>query len=300
MLALRLPHLALMMAVNLAWGLNFIAVKYAVDELPPVFATGLRFLLIFLLLLPVLRPVPGKMKDLLLAAITIGAVHFSVLYYAISIADNMSSVAIATLTNVPFATILAVIFLRERIGIYSISGLILAFTGVMVLGFDPRAFDQMTSLLLVMLAAFIYAVGAILLRRLSGVGVFNLQAWIGVSGAIAVLGLSFLVESGQWPALQVASWYAIGGVIFSSVFSSIIGHGGLYYLLKRYPVSTITPLTLLSQVFAVIASILILGDVLTWRILLGGLLTFAGASIIVYRKKQKAFGALPADPEKRT
>lgn len=299
MLALRLPHLALMMAVNLAWGLNFIAAKYAVDELPPVFATGLRFLLIFLLLLPIIRPVPGKMKDLLLAAVVIGALHFGVLYYAISIAENMSSVAIATLTNVPFATILAVIFLKERIGIYSISGLVLAFTGVMVLGFDPQAFDHMGSLGLVMLAAFIYAVGAILLRRLSGVGVLNLQVWIGLTGTIAVLGLSFLIEGGQLEALQAASWYAKGGVVFSAVVSSIIGHGGVYYLLKRYPVTTITPLTLLSQVFAVIASVFILGDTLTTRIIIGGVLTFAGAGIIVYRKKQKTFGAIPADPEKR-
>jgi O-acetylserine/cysteine efflux transporter len=297
MLALRLPHLAIMMAVNLAWGLNFIAAKYAVDELPPIFATGLRFLLIFLVLLPILRPVPGKMKSLLLAAFVIGALHFSVLYYAISIAENMSSVAIATLTNVPFATILAVVFLKERIGIYSMTGLVLAFGGVMVLGFDPEAFNHMTSLLLVMLAAFIYAVGAILLRRLSGVGVLTLQAWIGLCGTIAVLGLSFLVEHGQLEALQAASWYARGGVIFSALVSSIIGHGGLYYLLKRYPVTTITPLTLLSQVFAVIASVVILGDVLTARIVLGGVLTFAGAGIIVYRKKQKTFGAIP--PEKR-
>ena len=297
MLALRLPHLALMMAVNLAWGLNFIAAKYAVDELPPVFATGLRFLLIFLVLLPILRPVPGKMKDLLQAAIVIGAVHFGVLYYAISIAENMSSVAIATLTNVPFATILAVLFLKERIGIYSISGLVLAFAGVMVLGFDPKAFEHMASLGLVMLAAFIYAVGTILLRRLSGVGVLNLQAWIGLTGTFAVLGLSFLVESGQWQALAAASWKATGGVVFSAIVASIIGHGGVYYLLKRYPVTTITPLTLLSQVVAVIASVLILGDVLTPRIFLGGLLTFAGAGIIVYRKKQKAAGAIPGGSE---
>ena len=126
------------LAVNLSWGLNFLAIKYAVDEMPPVFAAGLRFALIFILLLPFLRLPKGNIKPLLTAAFVIGALHFGILYYAISLADDISSVAIATLTNVPFATLLAIIFLGERIGLISIAGMVLAFSGVMVLGFDPK------------------------------------------------------------------------------------------------------------------------------------------------------------------
>ena len=294
---MRLPHLASMMVINLAWGLNFIAGKFAIDEMPPLFVTGLRFVLVFILLLPFLRFVEGKMRQMILVALVMGAVHFSILFYAISVAEDISSVAIVTLTNVPFATILAVVFLGERIGIYSLTGLVLAFTGVMVLGFDPKAFDQMETLLLVMLAAFMYAIGAILLRRLTGVHVMNLQCWIGLIGMIVVLSLSFLVETGQFEALEAATWKGKGGVIFSAVGASIIGHGGIYYLLKRYPVSTIAPLTLLSQLFAVIASVLILGEVLTPRMWLGGFLTFIGVGVIVFRKKQKTVGAIPQKSE---
>jgi len=290
---MRLPHLALMMVINLAWGLNFIAGKFAIDEMPPLFVTGLRFVLVFILLLPFLRIVEGKMKQLILAASVIGALHFSILFYAISVAEDISSVAIVTLTNVPFATILAVLFLGERIGIYSLAALVTAFAGVMILGFDPKAFDQMESLLLVMLAAFTYAVGAILLRRLTGVHVMNLQCWIGLIGVAAVLPLSFLVETGQFAALEAASWKGRGGVIFSALGASIIGHGGIYFLLKRYPVSTITPLTLLSQLFAVIASVIILDEILTWNMWLGGFLTFFGVGVIVFRKKFKTVGAIP-------
>ena len=229
---MRLPHLALMMVINLAWGLNFIAGKFAIDEMPPLFVTGLRFVIVFALLVPFLRIVEGKMKHLVSAAFVIGALHFGILFYAISVAHDISSVAIVTLTNVPFATILAVMFLGEKIGLYSLAGLVAAFAGVMILGFDPKAFDQMEALLLVMLAAFCYAVGAIMLRRLTGVHVMNLQCWLGLIGMIAVLSLSFLVESGQWEALQASTWKGKGGVIFSAVGSSIIGHGGIYYLFE--------------------------------------------------------------------
>ncbi|MHA1543720.1 MAG: DMT family transporter, partial [Alphaproteobacteria bacterium] len=267
--------------------LNFLAIKYAIDELPTIFSAGLRFALVFLVLFPFMRIIPGKMKQLLLAGFIIGALHFSVLYIAMAYAEDISSVAIATLTNVPFATILAVFFLGERIGIFSLAGTVMAFAGVMVIGFDPKALDHFFDLSLVMFASFLYATGAILLRRLSGVSVMNLQGWIGLIGMISVLSVSFLLETGQIDALVASSWQARGGVIFSALGSSVIGHGGLYFLIKRYPVSTVAPLTLLSQIFAGASGVIILGEVLTTKMILGGILTFGGVAVILLRQKKK-------------
>jgi len=281
-------HLLVLLALNLAWGLNFLAIKYAIDELPTIFSAGLRFALVFLILFPFMRIIPGKMKQLFLAGFVIGALHFSVLYIAMAYAEDISSVAIATLTNVPFATILAVFFLGERIGIFSLAGTVMAFAGVMVIGFDPKALDHFFDLSLVMFASFLYATGAILLRRLSGVSVMNLQGWIGLIGMVSVLSVSFLLETGQIDALIASSWQARGGVIFSALGSSIIGHGGLYFLIKRYPVSTVAPLTLLSQIFAVASGVIILGEVLTTKMILGGLLTFGGVAVILLRQKKKS------------
>lgn len=284
---MNLAHLFVLLALNLAWGLNFLAIRYAIDEIPAIFSAGLRFALVFLVLFPFLRIIPGKMKQLFLAAFIIGALHFSVLYTAMTFSEDISSVAIATLTNVPFATILAVFFLGERIGIFTLTGTILAFAGVMIIGFDPKALDHLFDLTLVMFAAFLYAVGAILLRRLSGVSVMNLQAWIGLIGMVTVLSLSFFIETGQVDALIASSWQARGGVIFSALGSSIVGHGGLYFLIKRYPVSTIAPLTLLSQIFAVASGVIILGEILTTKMILGGILTFGGVAVILLRQKKK-------------
>lgn len=285
MLIMRPLDFVLMVLINLVWGLNFAAAKYAVDELPPIFATGLRFFMILVLLFPILRPVPGNMKDLILVSITTGAIHFAVLYYGISLAGNMSSVALVSLTNIPFAMLLAVFFLKEKVVVSSMLGLCLSFAGVLVLSFEPLGFSHVTSLFLVVLAAFVYAVGTILMKNLKDIGILNLQAWIGLSGSVAILGLSFILEKGQWHSLQGASWYAKGGIIFSAAVSSIFGHGGIYYLLKRYPVTVITPLTLLSQIFAVLVSVFLLGDNLSERILLGGLLIFMGTAVILYQKK---------------
>ncbi len=64
-------HLMLMALINILWGFNFVATKWAVMEIPPVFTASLRFLIVLDLLTPFLKIVKGKMKPLLELAIVI-------------------------------------------------------------------------------------------------------------------------------------------------------------------------------------------------------------------------------------
>ena len=47
------------------------------------------------------------------------------------------------------------------------------------------------------------------------------------------------------------------------------------------------PFTVLAPVFAVILSIIVLGEVMSDRMVAGGLLAFAGVSVITFRNKQE-------------
>jgi len=68
--------------------------------------------------------------------------------------------------------------------------------------------------------------------------------------------------------------------VYSALGASLIGHGIVYHLLGRYPVSITTPLMLLTPVLAVAFGVLLWGDVLTWRLILGGAMTLAGIVVI--------------------
>mgnify|MGYP003295686216 CR=1 FL=1 len=64
--------LALLIGMNLIWGLNLIASKIGVEQIPPVFFTALRFGALALILIPFLRLHRGQMLNLLAAAIFTG------------------------------------------------------------------------------------------------------------------------------------------------------------------------------------------------------------------------------------
>ncbi len=185
------------------------------------------------------------------------------MFIAVAMTDEMSVIVIGTLFNVPFATILAVFFLKETLGWKRILGLLLSFVGIGILAFDPKGFTYLNGLTLVLVSAFFYATGTIFMKRLKGVHPLTLQAWILLIGFPFLISVSYFYESGQLLALENASFRAGGSIVYSAIAASIIGHGSIYFLLQKYPVTTIAPQTLMAQFFAIIFSVMFLGDILT-------------------------------------
>ena len=188
-------HLLMMTLINILWGFNFIATKWITLEFPPAFGAAFRFLIVFILLLPFLKIVKNKMKPLLITATTLSTLHFGIMFLAISFTEDMSVIVIGSLINVPLATLLAVLFLNEKLGWKRITGLLLAFGGIGILTFDPRAFSYLDGLSLVLLSAFFYAVGTIFMRKLRDVHPLTLQAWVGLIGFPSLLIISLLFET---------------------------------------------------------------------------------------------------------
>ena len=111
--------------------------------------------------------------------------------------ENISAVAVAAQLVVPFSTILAIMFLGERIGITRTVAIALSFLGVVVLAFEPFGPEHTISLGLAVLAALALSVSAILMRSLKDVAVFNLQAWIALVSTIVLSILALIFEPQQ-------------------------------------------------------------------------------------------------------
>ncbi len=280
------PHIALILIITLIWGFNFVAGKAGVDEMPPILFTGLRFLLLFVVLSPFLRIHRGQMWPIFVISMTMGGVHFALFYGGLAAADDVSTVAIAVQLGVPFSTIMSILFLNEKVYWRRWSGIALSFLGVMVIGFDPRVFTYIDGLMLVVAAAFVGSIAMIFMRQLKDVPVFQLQAWIALLSWPLLFLFSAIMEQDQLEAIRSASWLGWSGVLYTAIGASLIGHAGMYYLLQRYEVTQTAPLTLLAPIWGVIFSVLLLGDTLTERILIGGIMTLVGVGIVSMRQKE--------------
>lgn len=280
---MRATHLLLLILINAAWGLNYIAGKIGTADFGPLLFSTVRFVVVLLLLFPFLRIVPGQMRLIILIGFCLGAGHYAAMFYALHIAGSVSSIAVAAQLTIPFTTILAIIFLGERIRLVRSAAIVIAFVGVVIISLDPDALGHPLALAMVSAASLSMAVAAVLMRRLVGVGVFNLQAWIALVSTFSLSILTLWIEQPSIEDIKSIALFDYWSPIYSAIGATIFGHGGLYFLLQRYPINHVAPVISLSTVFAIIFGILIFNDQITWNIIVGGLLTLVGVTTIAIR-----------------
>jgi O-acetylserine/cysteine efflux transporter len=286
MIAIRPRDLALLIGITFIWGVNLITSKVGVNEIPPILYTFLRFALVAAVLAPVLRLHPGQMGTLIVAALLSGALNFGLSLAGLRRATNVSSVAIINQLGVPFATLLSVAMLGEVVRWRRRTGIALSFIGVVILGFDPQIMDRWESVIMLVLAAFLGALGLIIVKKLKGFGPAELLGWTYVISLPVLLVASLVLEQPDLTALAHVSWQAWGSLIFAAFVASLVAHTGYFLLVQRYPVTSVAPITTLSPVFSIVLGVLLLGDHLTGRIVLGGLCTLLGVLIITLRERR--------------
>src|SRR3546814_2848155 len=97
------------------------------------------------------------MGTLLILGAMSGAIFYIPLNLALAVSDNAATIAIAGQLGAPFALILSIIFLGDRIGLPRLAGIVMAFAGVMLLAFDPAAVDNLPGLALTALSTVFWA-----------------------------------------------------------------------------------------------------------------------------------------------
>ncbi len=277
-------HFLLILAICLAWGGNFLASAIALRHFPAFEFTALRLAVVLVCLVPFLKPVErGQRGRLLAVALLTGSLHFGLNVVSLRAAGDLSSVAIALQSYIPMSALLAVALLGERIGWRTSLGIALAFAGVLVLGLDPLVLDAPGALLLTLIAAFTLALGTVLMRGLRNVNTFQLQAWTAALGIPFLIVVSAVLERDQIDAIASAPWSAWAGVLYSGLIASLVGHGLLYWLVQRHPVSQVTPYLLIAPVFAVTLGVLVWGDRPGPKLVIGGAMVLGGVLIVALR-----------------
>lgn len=290
-------HIALMLLICAVWGGNFVVTKLAVNHFPPVFFTALRFALVALLMLPWLRWKSGQMRNVLIAALCMGTIHFALIIVGIDLADDVSVVAVVTQLGVPIVTLMAVLLLGERVRWKRALGIGLAFAGTVVISFDPKVMSYQLAIVLILAGVIVYSFGQITVRRIRDVDTFTMQAWVGIISAPSLLLISLLTETGQIEQAFEANAWQWSTVAYAAIAVSVIGHGGTYYLLRRYPVSIVNPGFTLAPIFGVLSGVYFLNEHLSGRVIAGSVLTLVGVLIVALREGKVA-DARGVPPEK--
>jgi O-acetylserine/cysteine efflux transporter len=287
-------HFALLFAICFTWGVNFVVSKWAVSGTPiivegftgapPLFFAFLRFALLYAVLAPFLLPLPKKLGPVIGAGLTMGAIQFALLFIGLRYATP-STIAIVVQLAVPFTTILSIIFLSEKIGWVRGGGMALAFAGAALVVMKPAEISFTVGLLAGVGAALSAAAGSIFVKRTT-TPALSLQAWIGLISWPPLLLCSLLLEQDQIAQTLAGGWPFLVVLVATVLLVNVFGHGAFYFLLRRYDASMIAPMTLMAPLIGVIAGVVLLGDAVTWQLVLGGLLALTGVGVVAARRSK--------------
>jgi drug/metabolite transporter (DMT)-like permease len=188
-----------------------------------------------------------------------------------------------------FLTVLAMVFLGERIHAYRWSALVIGFVGVLItIGPHLTLGGSSFGVLVALGAAVFSALAMVALRGMSGSGGEHPLA-ITFYFSVTTVICSALTAVGGWPMPTAEQWFFI-------VISALFGVFGQLLMTMSYryaEASTIAPLDYTNLLWAVALGYYFFAEVPHWSMWIGAPLVIAAGLIILCREYQR-YAAVPA------
>ncbi|MDH3219925.1 MAG: EamA family transporter [Gammaproteobacteria bacterium] len=273
--------LAILVAV--IWGMGFIVAKAAMSHFSPILLMALRFTLTAFCLIWFFRPPPGLFKQLFWISLVSAALQYSLTFNGVRGIDA-STAALLVQLEVPFGLLLAWLVLGDRISLKQGLGMVIAFTGAVLIIGAPKLSGDLVYALMVIAGAFTWAVGQIMIKKLGNLGGFRLISGIALFATPQLYVASFLLESDQFLQIETASLNTWSAVVYLGLVMTALGYAIWYRLLGHYSVNQVMPFLLLLPVTSVFGGIFFLGETLTPLVALGGCLAIIGVAMITIQR----------------
>ncbi len=276
---------AFLILIAVIWGCNAVLTKIALEVVPPLFLSVVRFAITLGLLVPFIKPLGTMWKPMLVVALLTGPLHFGMQFVGLNMAHDLAPMIIAMQLWIPATVVLAAIFLNERAPLARVLGMLVSLVGIGILVFEPSVWVQMPAFGLVALASVGYAGASIVMRKYGGLDPVQAQAWLAIVTIPTLALASFATETGQIASLGKATpiiWFAI---LFAAIVSGLVANVGMWRMVQRYEVSRTTPFSLLTPLVAIVLGVAVLGDPVTSQLVAGGLLALGGVAVVALVKR---------------
>ncbi|WMN60842.1 EamA family transporter [Pseudoalteromonas xiamenensis] len=285
----------LALLVVLIWGVNFSFIKVGLQELPPILFSALRFAVVALPAV-LFIPFPKTSKwNVIGVGMFLGVFKFGLLFIAMKSDASAGLSSLILQAQVFFTIVLSVLFLREHITKVQIAGI-----GIAVIGFSFYMFNAggnitVLGLMLILSAAFFWAIANVMMKRMQGVNLFHFIIWVSLIPPLPLLALSLFMEtSNPVEVLLSTSMKTWGALAYVSYISTLLAFALWGALLKNYSAASVTPFALLIPVVGMLTSNIMLNESLETSEIVGALMIMSGLVVCVLGKRLLALLVAPS------
>lgn len=272
--------------VSIIWGLNFLAVRVALDAFPPFFLAALRYVLVAI---PVLLIVPRPLVSarwLIGYGLGFGVLQFGLLFLAIDLGMPSGLSAVVLQAGAPMAVVLGVLLLGERPGRQVVIGSSIAVMGLILVGVErAEGGGRFLPFALTLLAALGWALGSLSARLAQPDSALRFALWVTTVPPIPLLVLSAVMEgttTGWVATMNVVRDIAVAplaAVAYIVVLGTVVGTVLWSSLLTRYPASVVAPFSMLVPVISMAAAWFVLNEQPSAVAVLGAAVILLGVAV---------------------
>jgi drug/metabolite transporter (DMT)-like permease len=288
-----------LLTIYLIWGSTYLAIRFAIDSIPPFLMASFRFVIAGTILF-IWRWLAGDVrptKRQIFWASIVGLFLIVGGNGSVTWAEQriVSSVAALIIGTEPLWIVLIDLF-NPRIpkpDIKSILGVVVGFIGVVFLLSPSWLSIGIQNIDLVgasvgMLAAFFWAIGSIIARDADLPESQFLSTSIEMLVGSVVL-LIFGTLSGEWSRLDLSAITvkSLMGFGYLIVFGSLIAFSVYLWLLRSAPTSLVMTYAYVTPIVAIFLGFFLGGEEITWQILISASL-IVGSVIITNASNKKA------------
>lgn len=285
---MRFTHMLLLLLAIVLWSGYYVAGRYALDALPPFFITALRFALVAVVVLPLFGWPKMPFHQIVILAFLLGVVNFGCGLAAMGWGLDIPSTIIVGQLTVPFSCMFGAIILKDKLGAWRVSGLVVAMMGTVFIAGTPNVSAHYGAFVTMLIASLGWGWANILLKKYGEVPILPFWGAISLVASLPLFAISALVEEGQMQAVLAMDGKEIAGVLYLA-FGSMLGAYVIWsYLLKRYLASQITPVTMMGPFVSFGLAWLFFDQQISPQAIIAGLITILGVSMIVFRKPRLA------------
>jgi len=286
-----LKGFAIILLLTLLWGFNYPAIKVSNVGFSPIFNALLRSVVASFLGVAycIVIKQPLFHRDMRLFHGFIVGMLFGLEFVCIYLGlfyTNASRAAILVNFSPFVVAIGAFLFLKEKLGITKITGLILAFLGAyLVFAGKPSTWNisMLKGDILEIGAAFLWGATTIYIKRYLAEKVHPINTFLyQLVFSIPIMFICAFVLEPKWILdINAAAIYAFA---YSSVIVAFASYLVWFMLIHTYPVSELAVFTFLTPVFGVAFGAIFLGEQLTKGLIFGLLFVSAGIYLTNYRR----------------
>lgn len=279
-------------AVYLIWGSTYLAIRFTIETMPPLFMSGTRFLLAGLILYLIAKmqgvanPTRAELKTSgVLAVFLVLFGNGAVAWAEQTVPSGIASLLIATVPL--WITLLGtLLFHKPRPEIKTVIGLFLGLLGIVTLIGPQNLMGQgkldVMGLLVIVFSTVSWAFGSLYGARNKNAAapVMSTAMQMLIGGILQLLTGSLLGEYTQLnpAAFSAKSLWAFGYLI---VFGSLIGFSSYSWLIRVAPPHRVATYAYVNPLVAVLLGWLFGGEAVTWQMLLAGLLILPAVVLIL-------------------